>query len=334
MATLKDVANLAGVSQSTVSRFLNNDPALSLPEETKANILHAAKTLQYEKKVKKEKGPQKIGILQWYSPAQEIADPYYLSIRTGVEKYCERDDLQIVRAFKSDSNFEEVLRGVNGLICIGKFSQEEMQACVCLCKTVLFVDMDTERIACNTISWDFDQAMKDIIDYLKENGHSKIGFLSGAEVLSDNSVYKDKRISSFIKYAKEKNMEYNPYFLIDCYSKESGYQMMKQLLKGKDLPTAVVCCSDPIAIGAYRAIAEAGLKIPEDISVVGFDDIEDAKYCMPPLTSMKADCLYMGEYAAMIMHSMLKHPAKLPMRITLPCSLTIRESIKNQKKSA
>lgn len=331
MATLKDVAHLAGVSQATVSRFLNNDPALSLPEETKSNILQAAKTLHYEKKARKEKGTQKIGILQWYSPAQEIADPYYLSIRTGVEKYCERDDLQIVRAFKSDTNFEEVLRGVNGLICIGKFSQEEMQACSNLSSNVLFVDMDSERIAYNTISWDFDQAMKDILDYLQENGHCKIGFLSGAEVLSDNSVYKDKRISAFIKYAKEKNMEYNPYFLIDRYSKESGYQMMKQLLKGKDLPTAIVCCSDPIAIGAYRAIAEAGYKIPEDISVVGFDDIEDAKYCMPPLTSMKADCLYMGEYAAMLMHTMLTHPTKLPVRMMLPCSLSIRESVKNQK---
>ncbi|WP_300900288.1 LacI family DNA-binding transcriptional regulator, partial [Faecalibaculum rodentium] len=103
MATLKEVAALAGVSQAAVSRFLNNDPRLSLPDSTRQRILDAVNELGYVKKARKNKDPRRIGILHWYSLEQELADPYYLSIRSGIEEYCAREQLQIIRMFKADA---------------------------------------------------------------------------------------------------------------------------------------------------------------------------------------------------------------------------------------
>lgn len=328
MATLKDVAALAGVSQATVSRLLNRDPNLSLPAGTKKAIMDAVETLGYEKKSKKDRQKMRVGILQWYSLAQEVEDPYYLSIRTGVENYCRRDDMQIVRVFKSDPSYREHLQGIDGLICIGKFSQEELKSCSQLSDNVIFLDMDTDAIEYNTVSLDFKQAMKEVLDYLYTLNHRKIGFLGGQEILSDGSVYPDQRISCFTDYAKELGVEYEPWFMVDKYTRESGYEMMKSLLKNKQRPTAVFCCSDPIAIGAMRAVAEAGLSIPNDISIIGFDDIEDCRYCTPPLTSVRAETVHMGEYAGMLMHAMLQQPVSTPFRLQLPTALNKKMSVK------
>lgn len=150
-----------------------------------------------------------------------------------------------------------------------------------LSSQTLFLDMQTENIQYNTVSLDFKSAIRDVINTLHEYGHQKIGFLGGQEILENNHAYDDSRIKYFCEFAKEKGMEYNPWFLIDQFSRASGYSMMNKLLETENHPTAVFCCSDPIAIGAYRAIIENGLKVPDDISLIGFDDIEEAQFMNP-----------------------------------------------------
>ncbi|MEY8379762.1 LacI family DNA-binding transcriptional regulator [Ileibacterium valens] len=330
MATLKDVAALAGVSQATVSRLLNQDPALSLPEETRQNILKAAAKLKYEKKARKGGHKKKIGILQWHSIDSELQDPYYLILRTGVEQYCLKNNLDIVRVFKSDADWSDQLSGVDGILCIGKFAPEEMKKVTRLSSQTLFLDMQTENIQYNTVSLDFKSAIRDVINTLHEYGHQKIGFLGGQEILENNHAYDDSRIKYFCEFAKEKGMEYNPWFLIDQFSRASGYSMMNKLLETENHPTAVFCCSDPIAIGAYRAIIENGLKVPDDISLIGFDDIEEAQFMNPPLTTVHVDMLSMGEYGAMVMEMLMNHSPVLPCRMVLGCHLIVRESLKKR----
>lgn len=106
--------------------------------------------------------------------------------------------------------------------------------------------------------------------------------------------------------------------------------MMNKLLETENHPTAVFCCSDPIAIGAYRAIIENGLKVPDDISLIGFDDIEEAQFMNPPLTTVHVDMLSMGEYGAMVMEMLMNHSPVLPCRMVLGCHLIVRESLKKR----
>lgn len=327
MATLKDVAALAGVSQATVSRFLNNDPNLSLPESTCSTIMNAVRQLGYEKKNKKTREQYRVGILHWYTLEQEISDPYYLSLRNGIEAFCSRENMQIVRAFRSDNDLEEVFKGINGLLCIGKFSREEMESFTRLCPNVIFVDMRTDQLEFNTISFDFKNAMKDIVDRIADCGHRKVAFLTGTETLKDGSVYPDTRNQYFREFARNRNLEFEKFLRFGSFSRESGFNMTMELCKEAEMPTCILCASDPIAIGALAALTQQGYKVPEDISLVGFDDIEDIRFTVPPLSCVRLDSHVMGEYAGVWMKNMLQHDHPLPCTMKLPCTFVDRGSL-------
>ena len=324
MATIKDIAELAGVSPAAVSRVLNNDATLNISDETRENILSAAKQLHYVKKTKPTSFT--IGILHWYSIEQEMSDPFYLSLRMGVERFFQKDNIHIVRIFKTDGDYLNKLKNVDGIICIGKFSEHQMKEITKKKKKTLFLDMETDEILYNTISLDFKSAVKNVIEYLVSLNHKKIGFLGGKEILEDGSEYPDFRQYYFNKYCLRNHIDYKDYIMIDEFSRESGYRMMTKMINSGNLPTALVAASDPIAIGAMRALKEHGLRVPEDISIIGFDDIEDASYTTPALTTVNTPSYYMGQYGAMMIYSILNEYDTIPIKITLPCRFVERNS--------
>ena len=296
MATIKDIAQKASVSAATVSRILNQDDTLSVTDETKQRVLKVAQELNYTKHLKNtvEKSIS-IGIFQWYSVFQELEDPYYQAIRVGIEKYCADHNIHVVRAFQSDCNYPDTLKDLQGLICIGKFNK----------------------------------AVTEALDYLYDLGHRKIAYLGGKEVLADNSVYFEERKDTFINFCQEHSIDHKSFIYEGDYSAESGYNMTKQMIADGDLPTAIFSASDPLAIGAMRALYENGYKIPDDISIIGFDDISVASFSNPPLTTIHTPAEFMGEYAAHYILLRTKEDSleqQTPIRLTLPCNLVVRNS--------
>lgn len=329
MATIKDIANLANVSSATVSRILNNDKTLSVPEETRRAVFNAAKELNYTKKRKVTKNDFTLGVVQWYSMQQEIDDPYYLQIRQEIENFCLQNQVNVIRTFKSDQNYLEVLKNVDGLICIGKFNEHEIVQFKKISNKIIFLDMRSPNHEDSTITLDFDKAVTDALVYLKTLNHNKIGFLGGKEYVDDSILYHDNRKEIFIDFCKQNNITYEPYLLEGEFSNESGYTMMIDMINQNDLPTAIFCASDPIAIGALRALQERNIQVPEDISLIGFDDIKAASFTTPPLTTVFTPADLMGEYGASIVYNILsKYSSPTPMQITLPCVLIERESCK------
>lgn len=219
-----------------------------------------------------------IGIFQWYSVFQELEDPYYQAIRVGIEKYCADHNIHVVRAFQSDCNYPDTLKDLQGLICIGKFNKSQIKSFQKLNSNTIFVDMKTPKIYCDTINLDFQQAVTEALDYLYDLGHRKIAYLGGKEVLADNSVYFEERKDTFINFCQEHSIDHESFIYEGDYSAESGYNMTKQMIADGDLPTAIFSASDPLAIGAMRALYENGYKIPDDISIIGFDDISVASF--------------------------------------------------------
>lgn len=327
MATIKDIALKAGVSSSAVSRILNQDETLNVPLETKQLVLDAAKELNYYKKPKKLKTMISIGIIEWYSLQEEINDPYYLTIRKGVEEYCIKNNISIVRVFKDDINFIQLLENVNGIICIGKFSDENIRLFESINKNIIFVDMFINPIHRCHIVLDFKNAMKDIINYLYNLNHREIGYIGGKELLNDTIEYEDQRKRYFIKYCDEKNIKYSSWIKIGEYTSESGYLLMKEMIDEGQLPSAIFCASDPIAIGVLKALNEHNIIVPEDISIIGFDNIDLTNYTNPPLTSVFTPTFDMGMLAAGYIYDAIKlSHLTAPMRIQLPCFLIERDS--------
>ena len=327
MATIKDVAKLAQVSPSTVSRILNEDPTLSTSLETKKKVINAAKELKYNKSKKMSKAIFTLGIIQWFSEQQEAKDNYYLKVRRGIEDFCVKNCINVVRTFKSNPNYLEQIEDADGIICIGKFSNEEVEKFMSITKNIVFLDMSFHDYKATTFSLDFEMAVNEALTYLIELGHKEIAFLGGREFLgeeNDNVVYEDYRKKAFIKFCEKNEIDYDKYLIEGRYSMESGYQMMNEILEKKQLPTAVFAASDQIAFGAMKAIREHDLNIPEDISLIGFDDLEMTRYTAPALTTLHA--YEMGQYGVNSLFAASNLAIKTTIKVKLPCHLVVRDS--------
>ena len=329
MATIKDIAEMANVSVATVSRILNNDATLKTSLETKQRVIEAAKKLKYKKSSRQTKASFKLGIVQWSSAEQEMKDSYYLSVRRGIEDFCIKNCIQIVRAYKSDMNYTEQIQDVDGIICIGKFGENEIQKLVSISKNIVFLDMSVDDYSATTFSLDFKMAVNIAMDYLMEKGHKKIAFLGGKEYLEDGIVFHDERKKTYISYCEKHNLEPELYRKEGSYSIESGYDMMNELIREKKIPTAVFAASDHIAFGAMKAIKENGLKIPDDISIIGFDDADICDYTTPGLTTIHAPAYDMGQYGVNFLFADSNLSISTPINVKMPCRLVERESCKS-----
>lgn len=326
MATIKDIAAEAGVSPSTVSRILNDDSTLSTRPETRRMVMEVARKLGYRKKYSIH-ATFNLGILQWFSAQDELHDSYYLMVRQGIEDFCSRNGIHIVRVYRTDAAYAEELSGVDGLICIGKYGAGDVQHLKKICSNILFLDMAVEDPSVTTLTLDFKPAVYEALDYLTGLGHERIAFLGGREITGvDKKPVPDERRKAYISYMKKKKLDYRSWLSIGRFTSSSGCEMMREMLKGKERPTAVFCANDPIAFGAMKAIGEAGLKIPEDISVVGFNDTEMAAYTTPSLTTVHAPAYDMGQHGANLIFVSSNLSIKTALKCKIPCHLVVRDS--------
>ena len=125
---------------------------------------------------------------------------------------------------------------------------------------------------------------------------------------------------------KRHNLDSESWLLEESFNSASGYDMMKRILSMEERPTAVFAASDAIAIGAMRAISEAGLSIPKDISIIGFNDVEACKYTTPALTSIHAPAYDMGAHGANLVYVSSNLQIHTPLKVKIPCELIKRES--------
>ena len=327
MATIKDIAQAAGISTGAVSRILNNDPTLSVSAETKKRVFDIAQELNYQKSRNRDKSLFKMGILQWFSAEQEMQDSYYLLVRQGIEDFCQKHSIGIVRAFQSDISSINTLQEVDGLICIGKFSDEEIQKFIGICNNIVFLDMPVQDYKITTLTMDFKSAVYDALDYLTELGHQKIVYLGGNEYIGNQELFIDERKQAFVTYMRNRGLDSTSIYE-GAFSTTSGYQLTQELLENEELPTAIFAASDAIAFGAMRAIQEKGLSIPDDISIIGFNDTEMSSYTTPALTTISAPAYDMGQHGANLIYAATNLNINTPLKAKIPCQLVKRESCK------
>lgn len=219
---------------------------------------------------------------------------------------------------------------VSGTIALGKFDAEQIRQLKQIDENLLFVDFDGMNMGLNSLVVDFDQSVDLVIDYFIQHGHQKIGILSGEEKTKHNlQPIEDPRLIAFKRKMQQINL-YRPEFtLTAAFSMEAGkIAMMEFLSSTQDLPNAFFASSDALAVGAMQAIQATGLRVPEDISVIGFNDVSVAKYVSPALTTVKVETEWMGELAVSTILDLAKEFSPVPRKIMLGTKLLQRESTK------
>lgn len=346
MTTIKDIAVQANVSTATVSRILNNDPTLSVSDLTRKRVQEVVHELNYKparkKSVKAEKGTetQHIGLLLTTTKEDEARDPYFMAIRNGVEMVCEEYGLNITSVFTvglSEIN-PAVMAGLQGLIVIGRVNVEELQEVYFENKHIVFIDSVPEQKGYDIVISDLEKATHEVLTHLFELGHKDIAYMGGGVFYK--GLYKqdfvgddDVRKLVYERMMKEKGFYQDEHVLVGDWSPNGGYVLMNQLIQSGRLPSAVVCASDPMALGAFRALHEAGIKVPEDISVISFDDIDAAAYLQPALSTVKIHAFEMGKTAVKLLQDRMKG-RELSMKVVLPTELILRESTGKKNRNA
>ena len=327
MATIKDIAQKAGVSPATVSRVLNYDPDLSVSKETEQKVFEIAEALNYTKHKNKRRESAVLRLVQWYDSEEELADLYYLAIRLGIEKRAEELNIRLIKEQLSELSDTET----QGTIAVGKFDQGQMKQLKKLNEELLFVDFDGLSLGINSLVVDFSQGVQLIIDQFIKEKHERIGILSGMEYTKGSRhEIDDPRFLVFREYLTRLKLYNEANHLQGAFTIEGGYTAMKTYLESHtDYPTAFFASSDALAIGAMRAIQGHGLRIPEDISVIGFNDVSVAKYVTPALTTVKVYTEWMGELAVSTILELIQEKAPVPRKITVGTELILRESTRD-----
>lgn len=297
MATIKDIADRVGVSIATVSRVLNYDSTLSVGDETKKKIFEVAEELSYQKKSVKRASVYKIAIIHWYTEKEELDDLYYMSIRLGIEKRCEALGIQVAKMYKGSPQQNEE---IHGIIAIGKYNTRQAAELSKQTENIVFVDSSPDEDRYDSVLSDFYRATENVLQHFIDQGHTNIGFIGGREIYEGQTEeIEDSRRIGYETYLSQKGLYDESKVYMGKYSVEDGYTLMKQAIDdhGNNLPTAFFLGNDSIAIGALRALHEEKISVPDQVNIIGVNDISISKYIYPPLSTVKIFTELMGETA-------------------------------------
>lgn len=325
--TLKAVAQHLGLTPGTVSAVLNNSAAArSIPEHTRKRILTAARELKYRPnflaRSLRVQRTFSIGVI-----TEEIGDAYGGMVVSGIEAYLsEKNFFFLTVAHRHDPKLLEtysemlIARGIEGLITI----DTSIDAPPLLPTVAVAGHQKVENVT--NIVLDHERAAELALRHLNQLGHKRIAFLRGQAESSDSA----SRWAAIEEVTRKFGITIDPELVLQLEGTESspelGYPYGKALL-ARNVPfTALFAYNDISAIGVIRAFQEAGLRIPQDISVVGFDDIALASFCLPPLTTVRQPLLKMGRIAAQTVLDRIEDRAPFVPEIAIEPELVVRGS--------
>ncbi len=327
---LRTLAAHLDLSQTTVSLVLNDSPsAKSIPQETRQRVMDAARELQYRpnyfaRSLRKSRS-MSVGVI-----APDLSEGYFTLVMSGVEQHLIRSHYFYFTAshyWHKDliAEYPRMLleRAVDGFLLLNTPVEFEQS-------TVPVVAISAHRkvAGVTNIVLDHYRAAMLALRHLYDLGHRKIAFMRGPEVIVDS----DFRWSGILQVARELGLQVRPELTtrLDTNSwspEDLGYLPMKEMLARTRDFTALFCFNDISAIGAIRAIQDAGLRVPEDISVIGFDDIISAAYYRPSLTTVRQPLREMGKAGAELLLDRIAHSEKpYPEEIVMQPELIVRES--------
>jgi DNA-binding LacI/PurR family transcriptional regulator len=323
-ATLNDVAQVAGTSYATVSRVINNNPEVA--EETRQRVLHAIQELNY---VPNRAARSLIrGRTFFLQMIVANAASSLLDIVTTVKEVNYGLGFTVLSSPTNKDEFRQVMREVVAEMVDGFFidgpefdyTLDEMNE-VCMGRPFVHIGSNPSP---NIPAVMYDQkygatlALQHLFDY----GHRQIAEISGAFAYYDGRI----RHETYLEMMTARGLTPGPWLASEYFSVEDGYSKCLQLLDRSEKFTALYCGNDYIAIGAMRALTERGLRVPEDVSVIGFDNTDLAAYVTPPLSTIRQERYNLYTQAVKYLLAMIENADTPRYRQVMPPELVVRQS--------
>jgi DNA-binding LacI/PurR family transcriptional regulator len=335
---LRMLAEHLGLSQTTVSLVLNNSPsAKSIPQETRDRVIEAAQRLNYRPnyfaRSLRQSRSMSVGVL-----APDLSEGYFTRVMSGVvEELTAAHYFYFTACHDWKPELIEmyprllVERAVDGFLLLNT-SAGDLGVPVPV--VAISAHVDAENVT--NIVLDHHSAVLEAMSHLAQLGHKRIAILRGPRAIPDSEF----RWESCQRAAHELDLKLDPSLVVRIdtsgwsmktghhpMAPEIGYKPMKALLERTRDFSAVFCFNDIAAIGAMRALKEEGLRVPEDVSVVGFDDVLSAAYATPSLTTVRQPLTEMGRRGAQILLERIAHPDRaFPAELVMSPELVVRES--------
>lgn len=331
--TLRDIAEKVNVSISTVSRVLN-DGSHGVEDATHLRILKVAEDLGYRRTKKTEQYRKKISEKQIgliiNKMKDKYHDPYFSELIYGLERELLDQGYSLGFTYDAEdlinmSIMDEIQGNDYGIICIATSTELLDQ----LSKKVQYIISvgGTPELDIDYVTINFEKGAKESVNHLLRLGHRKVAYIGSSSFQSSVSLEQEGRFLGYKHALEKQGIALHQEWIADGqFTIGGGYEAMKQILMAKDRPTALFTASDQMALGAYRAIQEAGLSIPGDMAVASFDDIEMSQFMHPPLTTVKVDKEELGRIAVKLFIQRMEGTLPLPMASYLPTKLIVRES--------
>lgn len=318
--TQADVAREAGVSRATVSYVVNGqtDGRIPISEDTRLRVLEAIEELDYEPDARAQAlrsgNTNTIGLI-----IPDLRNPHFCDTASGIELEARKLGYQVLLSSTVlDQNYGvEIFKGlarrrIDGLILASSFivTSEEAQKTLAQLKDrrLPMVEM-SDQYDIDCVFCDYRQATQEVLSHLLGLGHRRIGMVYGVEV----PELGEDRLSPYQNILTAKGL-FDPHLIVQCGPTiEDGHQAALNLLSRADRPTALLAINDLLAIGVLRAAGDLGLRVPTDVSLVGYDDIPMSKYLVPRLTTVSKDAMQLGQEAFKLLRQRIQNP-ELPRR--------------------
>lgn len=325
--TIKDVAKRAGVSISTVSRVINDSKPVS--DEVKQRVLDAIRDTNYRpNQLARGLVLRKSNIIGMIIP--DVANPYYAAIVDGAEEIANMYGYTLLLCNTHGELDKEIEylnlmadKQADGLLFMtGKLKSEHIVWFKNADMKTCFINLYSRELEIPMVSIDNYNAISEAVNYLIGNGHKKIGLLYAPDV---DDLLQEERLRAYKDTLNNSGLKYDENIVKECrFSIESGYDKTKELLSETKVD-ALLLTNDVAAIGAMRAATEMGYKIPDDISVMGFDDISFSAYYKPSMTVINQPTYDMGAVATRMVIKLIMGE-QVEKMVLLPHKLVERES--------
>ena len=327
---LEQIANLSGVSRSTVSRVINNDPNVSVA--TREKVMQVVKRVNYTPNAA-ARGlaagrTHVLGLVIPMGVSALFTDPYFPLLIQGVSSACNAREYSVMLWLAEPEYERRQIRQimysglVAGVIISSMLLNDSLvQALLEGDLPFMLVGRHPTDARASYVDADNHGGAREVVAHLLRLGRTRVATITGPQSMIAGA----DRLAGYTAALRDRGLLFDPSLIAEGdFTEAGGYHAMQQLLVC--CPDAVFVASDMMAVGALRALREAGLRVPEDVALVGFDDLPQAARTEPPLTTVRQPVYRLGAVAVDSLLDLIDHPDSSPRRIVLPTELIVRVS--------